>query len=154
MNRVTLTVGKEDVMEGVAMTTSYTGAKMGDGDREAYDRIFTTDEDGTVLERFWTEACEACNDRLKPFMAEAWDGSGDYTATLDLPGAFDTLLTGSIRNDLRGFFVNYITGRWYGFTNKGEAAAYTATAESLLADALRKVYYKKKPVRTAPTKKE
>jgi hypothetical protein len=47
---IILTVNKEKVYEEVAKTTSYTGAKM--DDELAYDRIFTTDEDKSMLERF------------------------------------------------------------------------------------------------------
>ena len=44
MINITLTINKADVYKEVAQTTSYTGAKM-DSDGNAYDRIFTTDED-------------------------------------------------------------------------------------------------------------
>ena len=50
---IILTVNKEKrVYEGIK-TTSYTGAKM--DDELAYDRIFTTDEDKSMLERFGAE---------------------------------------------------------------------------------------------------
>lgn len=50
MTDIALTVNKESVYEEVAQTTAYTGAKM---DNElAYNRIFTTDEDKSMLERF------------------------------------------------------------------------------------------------------
>ena len=50
MTDIALTVNKESVYEEVAQTTSYTGAKM--NDELAYNRIFTTDEDKSMLERF------------------------------------------------------------------------------------------------------
>lgn len=41
MKELTLIVAKGDVYDEVALTTSYTGSKMG-GDPDAYERIYTT----------------------------------------------------------------------------------------------------------------
>ena len=54
MNEKTLTTDKNDVYEEVAKTTSYAGAKTDDA--TAYDKIFTTDADKEMLERFWQES--------------------------------------------------------------------------------------------------
>ena len=65
---IILTVNKEKVYEEVAKTTSYTGAKM--DDELAYDRIFTTDEDKSMLERFWCESKNTiCNSLKKMLLA-------------------------------------------------------------------------------------
>lgn len=66
---IILTVNKEKVYEEVAKTTSYTGAKM--DDELAYDRIFTTDEDKCILERFWCESRNTiCNSLKKYFLTK------------------------------------------------------------------------------------
>lgn len=57
---------KEEVYTEVAQTTSYAGAKM--DDENVYDRIFTTDEDRSQLERFWDESCAAFNGQMKRFL--------------------------------------------------------------------------------------
>lgn len=61
---ITLTVNKEDVMREVAVTTTYTGAKM-DKDENALQRISTVDEDESHLERFWEESrADLCQELL------------------------------------------------------------------------------------------
>lgn len=62
---ITIAVNKESVYEEVAQTTSYTGAKM--DDEHAYDRIFTTDEDKSMLERFWNESKNTVCNSLKKY---------------------------------------------------------------------------------------
>ena len=67
MKTIELTVNKANVYDEVAKTTSYTGQKM-QGDATAYDRIFTTDDDRMMLERFWVEACNGATEQFKPFL--------------------------------------------------------------------------------------
>lgn len=154
---VNLTVSKQKVYDEVAKTTSYTGAKMQD-DAAAYDRIFTTDDDQMMLERFWVEACNAATEQFKPFLVnvstqeegQRVDLSHNYEVELELSSSFDQSLTSSIETSLFSFFVSFIVSRWYKFTNKDEAESYGADSVSMMGDVMKKVYYKKKPVRVAP----
>lgn len=66
MKTVVFKVSINEVYQEVAKTTSYTGAKM-DTDENAYDRIFTTDEDKTMLERFWNESKNMIAGSLKNY---------------------------------------------------------------------------------------
>ena len=82
MINITLTVNKEKVYEEVAQTTSYTGAKM--DDEHAYDRIFTTDEDKSMLERFWNECRNTvCNSMKKVLNLES-ETDGVFSLALEL----------------------------------------------------------------------
>jgi hypothetical protein len=154
---VNLQVNKSYVYDEVAKTTSYTGAKM-QGDEGAYLRIFTTDDDRQMLERFWAEACSSATELLKPFIvsvsaqpvSHTVNLGNNYDVTLQLSTAFDTSLSDSINSSLFSFFVSYITGKWYKFTNKAEANDYIAEAESALEDIKKKIYYRKKPTRVSP----
>lgn len=155
---VNLTVSKQMVYDEVAKTTSYTGAKM-QGDDAAYDRIFTTDDDQMMLERFWVEACNAATEQFKPFLVsvntqeegQRVDLSHNYVVSLKLSSSFDQSLTSSIETSLFSFFVSFIVSRWYKFTNKEEAESYGTDAMSMMGDVMKKVYYKKKPVRVVPS---
>ena len=73
----TLSVNKEDVYNEVAKTTSYTGAKM--DDEAAYDRIFTTEEDKTMLERFWDESKNTICNSMKKFLVNEKESNDTYT---------------------------------------------------------------------------
>lgn len=146
MIEITLTVNKDEVYEEVAKTTSYTGAKM--DDEHAYDRIFTTDEDQKMLERFWNECKNTiCNSMKKILSGETEDSSGDYKVTLNLSSSFDTALTESMQRSLFSFFVMNITSKWYTFSNKTEATGYATEAATYMDDIMRKAFFKKRPVR-------
>lgn len=152
-----MTVIKANVYNEVAKTTSYTGAKM-KGDDDAYDRIFTTDDDRTMLERFWTETCDAVTSQLKPFILSVSDHpeshgielARNYEVELELSSSFDMNLKGSIESSLFSFFVMGIISKWYKFNNKEDIERYASDAAGMLDDVMRKIYYKKKPRRVEP----
>lgn len=145
MIEVTLTIDKESVYEEVAQTTSYTGAKMDDED--AYERIFTTDDDKSMLERFWNESKNTIANSLKRILLNEQETDGTYSLQLGLSSSFDEILTDSMRRSLFSFFVMNITAKWYTFTNKQEATGYASEAATYIDDIMRKAFFKKKPSR-------
>jgi hypothetical protein len=145
MKNITLIVNKEDVYEEIARTTSYTGAKMEDD--SAYDLIFTTDEDKSMLERFWNESKNTVCNFLKKELIKEEEVSGVYELSLELSNSFDENLEESMQRSLFSFFVMNITSKWYTFTNKGEATGYATEAATYMEDVMRKALFKKKPTR-------
>ncbi len=145
MKNIVLTVSKEEVYEEVAKTTSYTSAKM--DDEHAYDRIFTTDEDQSMLERFWNESkIMVCNSVKRMFAGED-ERDGVYSLHLSLSSSFDEAFNESMERSLFSFFVMNITAKWYTLANKDEAGGYATEAATYMDDILRKAYFKKKPIR-------
>lgn len=143
---VTLTISKESVYDEVAKTTEYTGAKM--DDEHAYEVISTTEEDKTMLERFWNECKNmVCNSLKKVLVSENETEEGAYELTLGLSSAFDESLTESMQRSLFSFFVMNITTKWYTFANKSEATGYATEAATYIEDIMRKAFYKKRPTR-------
>ena len=157
MKNITIAVNKAFVYEEVAKTTSYAGDKMV-GDDNAYMRIFTTDADQLMLERFWKEACNVVVGQLKPFIVSVTTNpessnvqlNNNFIANLLLSSSFDTSLTEDISSSMTSFFIAYIVHKWYKFTNKNEADGYLSEATSILGDAMQKIYYRKKPQRVIP----
>ena len=145
MKNIILEVKKEDAYEEIAQTTSYTGAKMPDDN--AYDLIFTTDEDKSMLERFWNESKNTVCNVLKKELIEEDETNGTYTLSLELSNSFDESLIESMQRSLFSFFVMNITSKWYTFTNKEEATSYAAEAATYMEDVMRKALFKKKPTR-------
>lgn len=139
-------LNKDDIYEEVAKTTLYTGAKM-DDDEKAYDRIFTTDEDKIILNRFWEESKNTVCDFLKRILSSENEESNILTINLELSASFDTSLKSSMQSSLISFFVMNITSKWFNLTNKQEAAGCAAEAATYLEDVKRKALYKKKPTR-------
>jgi hypothetical protein len=155
MKNITFIVNKVAVYDEVAKTTSYVGAKML-GDESAYRRIFTTDADQLMLERFWNETCSAVTEHLKRFVVEvsnhtnpnAVDLTSNYSISLEVSSAFDDRFKDSMDASLFSLFVASIVSKWFKFTNRDEAEAYTLEATSHMEDVLRKIYHRKKARRT------
>lgn len=146
MNNVYLTIEKSKVYEEVAQTTSYTGAKKTD-DETAYDRIFTTDEDRSMLERFWQERKDTAVDHLKRFVHYEAEEDGVWTLQLRLPDQSDPHLQGSMERSLYSFLVLGITANWYAFTNKEEVSSYVQDTAAELDTLLRLAYHRRRPTR-------
>ena len=145
MTDIALTVNKESVYEEVAQTTSYTGAKM--NDELAYNRIFTTDEDKSMLERFWNESKNTACNSLKKILLNEVEREGIYQLSLGVSSSFDEALTESMERSLFSFFVMNITAKWYTFINKEEATGYATEAATYMEDVMRKAFFKKRPIR-------
>lgn len=159
MNSISLSVNKANVYDEVAKTTSYAGQKLMDGDATAYERIFTTDEDRLLLERFWVETCNAVTEQFKPFItsidaqpiSHGVDLTRNYNVTLELSSVFDVSLTEAIETSLFSFFVASIVSKWYALANKSETEAMVAEAVGILDSVMKKIYYRKKPTRIIPS---
>lgn len=139
-----ITIEKSAVYDEVAQTTSYTGAKMEGGDAETYDRIFTTEDDRSQLDRFWDESCVAVQEALKEFV-QGERGEDSFTLHLALSASFEPNLEGAMRKEVFSFFVNSITSKWFVFTNKKEAADFAAMAQGMLEGIRKKAYFRRKP---------
>lgn len=155
MQEITITIEKDKVMHEVAKATSYTGAKMMADDPGAYDRIFVSDEEREMLERYWVEACSLVTGTLKPWLSSVnvqpihhgADITTDYEATLSMSDRYDASLTDSVQAALLSFFVATILSKWYRLTNKGETEAYANEAAAMLQSAEQKLLHKKAPTR-------
>ena len=150
---VTITIVKADVYNEVAKITSYVGAKKIGADADSYERIFTTDDDMQMLERFWHEACDATTTQLREFLSEVSelgdsfraDLTNDYEITLGMSERFDQNLANAISKDLFGFFVCYILAQWYMMTNVEDAEAQAKKAEGIMTNVMDKIYRVKPP---------
>ena len=143
---ITLTLKKSDVYTEVAQTTSYTGAKM-DDDTNAYDRIPTVDEDQSELQRFWDESRAEVAKAFKRQLVSEGMEEDTYSLALDVPVAFDEALLPGMQSGLRSFFVQSITAKWFGYTNKKEAGVYAEAAKTCLDEVREKALHRKMPVR-------
>lgn len=159
---ITLKINKSDVMQEVAVATSYTGVKM-EGDEKAAERIPTIDEDEKHLERFWEECrADLCQELIglvtyegmgtiavAPLAQSTADSlpKPHYELRLEVSKSFDDALLPSMKLSLFSYFVMGIVAKWYVYTNKKEAGEYADKAATLLDDIHRKAVFKKKPKR-------
>ena len=143
---ITLTLSQSDVFTEVAQTASYTGSKMED-DPKAYDRITTVDEDQSELQRFWDESRAEVAKAFKRQLVSEGIEEDTYSLALDVPVAFDEALLPGMQSGLRSFFVQSITGKWFGYTNNKYAGVYAEAARTCLDEVREKALHRKMPVR-------
>lgn len=145
----TLTIKKSDVYEEVAKTTAYIGAKnkLEDG-KSAFDQVFVTDADLTMIEQFFNESLDALRNVLKRFISGGSEVDGTITWQLEMPSRFDDNLLSSINSSANSFLVNRIIGKWCEITANDKVKEYADNAAALLLDIKDKAFFKKKPTRT------
>lgn len=144
-----LTIKKSDVYEEVAKTTAYIGAKnkLEDG-KSAFDQVFVTDADLTMIERFFNESLDALKNVLKRFISGVSGVDGTITWQIEMPSRFDDNLLSSINSSANSFLVNSIIGKWFEITANDKVKEYADNAAALLLDIKDKAFFKKKPTRT------
>lgn len=144
----TLTIKKSDIYEEVAKTTAYIGKKttVEDG-KSAFDQIFVTEADLTMIERFFNESLDSLRNVLKRFVSGGSGADGTISWNLDMPSRFDDNLLSSINSSANSFMVNSIIGKWCEITANDKVKEYADNAAALLLDIKEKAFYKKKPTR-------
>lgn len=149
MANFTLTITKSDIYEEVAKTTAYIGAKnkLEDG-KSAFDQVFVTDADLTMIDRFFNESLDSLRNVLKRFISGVSVADVTITWQLEMPSRFDDNLLESIKSSVNSFLVNSIIGKWCEITANDKVKEYADNAAALLLDIKDKAFFKKKPTRT------
>lgn len=154
---VTLSVTKSAVMNEVAKQTSYIGAKTVTPDGgNAYDQVFSTDDDYAMLERYWRETVDAVTGNLRKFVKtisdmpanQSVDANEVFTLVLDMPARYDTNQNGTVNTALFSYFTHLITSKWLAVVHKEDAEYYEKIATEKMREILFKIYYKKPAKRT------
>ncbi len=150
MATVQIEISRSDVYDEVGKATDYTGSKMiSEDDRMARDRVYAGTEDLAMMTRFWNEAIATVNESFKELLVSGSDiESGDkttYQLLLSVSAAYDAALTQSVQSSIRSFFIMSITGNWFRYTNKPDAAEYLANASAMLQQADRLLYTRRSP---------
>lgn len=149
MANFTLTITKSEIYEEVAKTTAYIGAKnkLEDG-KSAFDQVFVTDADLTMIDRFFNESLDSLINVLKRFISGVSVADVTITWQLEMPSRFDDNLLESIKSSANSFLVNSIIGKWCEITANDKVKEYADNAAALLLDIKDKAFFKKKPTRT------
>lgn len=149
MANFTLTITKSNIYEEVAKTTAYIGAKnkLEDG-KSAFDQVFVTDADLTMIDRFFNESLDSLMNVLKRFISGVSVADATITWQLEMPSRFDDNLPESIKSSANSFLVNSIIGKWCEISANDKVKEYADNAAALLLDIKDKAFFKKKPTRT------
>ena len=149
MADLVITIKRSEVYEEVAKTTAYIGAKnkLEDG-KSAFDQVFVTDADMTMIDRFFNESLDSLRNVLKRFISGGSGADGTITWQLEMPSRFEDNLLSSINSSANSFLVNRIIGKWCEITANDKVKEYADNAAALLLDIEDKAFFKKKPTRT------
>lgn len=154
---ITLSVTKSAVMNEVAKQTSYIGMKITIADgSNAYDQVFTTNDDYAMLERYWREAVEAVTGNLRKFIktvsampaSQSVDSEEVFQVVLSMPARYDDNQTGTVNTSLFSYFTHLITSKWLAVAHKEDAEYYEKIATEKMREILFKIYYKKPVTRS------
>lgn len=145
MINVVIDIAKADVYEEVAKNTAYLGSRM--ESETTYRRMFTTAEDETLLERFWQEAKVILSTNLRRVLTEVSERDGVLRLSLSLSASYSEALTESMAGSVRSYFVAAVTAKWLSVMGQADAQTFATEAAALQDDVLRKVFFKRKPVR-------
>lgn len=150
MQILNIEIKKDDVMEEVAKTTGFIGAKktLEDG-KSAYEQVFVKESDKVLLEQYWKNAIGGlCQVWLK-WVKEWADTEGDekYALTLGLPDLYNPANDEAVRKAAFNYMVNWIIAEWCVVANKDEAQVYQEKAAALGAEIKKLLYSKKRPTR-------
>jgi hypothetical protein len=150
-------IAKSAVMNEVAKQTSYIGMKITTADgSNAYDQVFTTNDDYAMLEKYWRESVNATTGNLRKFIktvsdtppASSVDATEVFSIVLNMPNRYDVSQTGTIQSAMFNYFVNSITSKWLGIAYKSDAEYYEKYASANMIEILNKIFYKKPAQRT------
>lgn len=146
MAQIRINISREDVYEEVGKATDYTGSKLIWEDSKARDKYYAQEADLVTLGRFWEEAGESFNERMRNMLIGYTLGaSGDYSATIEVSLSYDMALTPSVEKTTRSFFISYIIGSWFKLAKKNESEEYFAEAEEALMNVERLLYTRRRP---------
>lgn len=154
MKQITFSVQKSAVMVEIAKTTAYIGAKTPDASgNNSYDRVFTTNDDEVMLDRFFREAKSVVSDILKRYLTSYTDQGNDnnmnpneqFSLVLSVTDRFDQSLIPAINGLIFSFFVNHITYKWFAITNRADMQYYATESIANLKDIQTKLFFKSKP---------
>lgn len=143
---IQIVITKTDVFNDVGLMSGYAGAKK-DIEGSLYDHISTSESDSSLLDCFWNETKNTACTALKRVLTSATEEEGTLTFTLSVSSSFEQTFKDSVVLHLHNFFVKNITAKWYMYTNKEEAPAVATEGNGMLEEALKQLFYKKRPTR-------
>lgn len=118
----TMTITRKSILDEVAKSTAYLGAK-----RDDYERLSTTDANDEILIRFWREAVAETAVEMGPAAEFTLIESPDEAVAVSLAPSIDPALAESL---VRGSIIDRVLARWLALSGVENPAAGTASGPS------------------------
>lgn len=161
MNKATIRIDKDSIFEQIAKKTSYIGSKMKDED--AYDNIFTTDEDQEFFEEHFDLAHAECVEMLYPYTKkditeneEVQDGenmedsempSVSYDIVLAVPKEMSQTTISLVERQINEYIVSRLIAEWMMVCNIDSHSYWLERYTSIRKQINRTLLSRMKPLR-------
>lgn len=153
MAEIILNIKKKDVYNEVAKISSYVGAKSekNSEDTDMYARVFATDSDREMLDRFWEDCCGKVAEELQRFIVDIANAdTGEVSLAVESlynKSEKDGLRTKVLQKDLFSCFVNFILYKWFELTERERTEYYFTCYKDFVKGVKRKLSVKYTPVK-------
>ena len=150
MNIATIKIDKDSIFEQIAKKTSYIGSKMKDED--AYDNIFTTDEDKEFFEEHFELAHAECVEMLFPYaMKEITDSEevqdDGYSIVITVPKEMSQTTVSLVERQINEYIVSRLIAEWMMVCNIDSHSYWLERYTSIRKQINRTLLSRMKPLR-------
>lgn len=150
MNKATIRIDKDSIFEQIAKKTSYIGSKMKDED--AYDNIFTTDEDKEFFEEHFELAHAECVEMLFPYaMKEITDSEevqdDGYSIVITVPKEMSQTTVSLVERQINEYIVSRLIAEWMMVCNIDSHSYWLERYTSIRKQINRTLLSRMKPLR-------
>ncbi len=150
MNKATIKIDKDSIFEQIAKKTSYIGSKMKDED--AYDNIFTTDEDKEFFEEHFELAHAECVEMLFPYaMKEITDSEevkdDGYSIVITVPKEMSQTTVSLVERQINEYIVSRLIAEWMMVCNIDSHSYWLERYTSIRKQINRTLLSRMKPLR-------
>lgn len=150
MNKATIKIDKDSIFEQIAKKTSYIGSKMKDED--AYDNIFTTDEDKEFFEEHFELAHAECVEMLFPYaMKEITDSeetqNDGYSIVITVSKEMSQTTVSLVERQINEYIVSRLIAEWMMVCNIDSHSYWLERYTSIRKQINRTLLSRMKPLR-------
>lgn len=120
-------IDEDKIFTSVSMVTSYIGANaVSEQDINAYDRIFTTDENKEILQTAFHLAVAECVEMLYPYTKQEISDTEKETGSIQLrlPLGFSSSTLELIQVLVKEYIIYYIVTQWLMLVDPNRAQVY------------------------------
>ena len=150
MNKATIKIDKDSIFEQIAKKTSYIGSKMKDED--AYDNIFTTDEDKEFFEEHFELAHAECVEMLFPYAKKEITDSEEvqddgYSIVITVPKEMSQTTVSLVERQINEYIVSRLIAEWMMVCNIDSHSYWLERYTSIRKQINRTLLSRMKPLR-------
>lgn len=149
MSTLSISINKAAVISEVALVTAYQGGRSKNVP-EDFTRVYISDADASLLEKYWSECAAEIDKELKTFITGNTTSATEYAMTLTMPSNYDASMDNSVNVSLKTYAVNAILSKWFAITEPASSERYANVAAAAMQSAHSKLWFRKKPTRTTP----